>query len=319
MVLTVAVALLAACGGNGDDRADTLVTATSTAASTESPAATSTHEAPDLEKQPVPLGTESVPTPTLTETPTVAATPTLAETLTTAATPTVVETPTDEPALEQSPTSEPTTPAATPSPDQGDDMPTQASEDTGDDDAKPEDDLAQSLLLEVPELPTGWTLSEVGMDDDDESETDDEEGICGAPPIDAQVEASGEAERSFQASQLGPFAFHLIGLFATEDEAEQAFELTRQAFSCEQWTDVDETGEETVWQISPLSFPNPGDETFAVRINATSDGFAFEGDVIAVRVGRSFMVIQNLGLGAVDSETTIAIVDAAVAKVRAGL
>ena len=280
--------VLAACAGDDDDdRADTINPPTSTLAP-----ATATPEPPTPTLEP----TVTEPEPTNTEQAESSDEPT--------------PEPTDEPASTATPTIEPTAapaPTATPEP----------TADTGDGDDRPEDDLAQSLLLQIEDMPVGWTTSDLHIDDDEE-EDDDDLFICDTPPIDEQLQATGGAETSFEQSQLGPWVEQLVAVLESQDDAEEAMEWFRDAFTCAEWHTENDDGQPVVWRLSPLSFPVVGDETFATRASVDSGGFTFDVDLIIFRESRVISMILNLGLS-IDPDDTIAVSEAAAQRIRDGL
>jgi hypothetical protein len=187
-----------------------------------------------------------------------------------------------------------------------------------------EDDLAASMLLTVEDFPSGW--SEDTSDDEDEDH-----------PFD-RCEAEGDPEGLTGRAESGDFSeggaaeiSEYVAVFATADQASDAvaagFDDERKGCIVE----VIETGEldeddvqYTDASISDLSFPNKGDESFAVRmeIHAETDEDDIEADVFLDVVYVSYdRVVFRIFAADVLSPFNIdeleGVVDDALAKVRA--
>lgn len=179
-----------------------------------------------------------------------------------------------------------------------------------------EDQIAERLggaLLTIEDMPTGWTVSPADEDDDDETP------ICGIESGAFGDEALDRLTANFQQSELGPFLAQIIDRFA-EGEAKGIMTEFGDAFgSCTEFVDVDEDGEETSWRLSPLSFPNIGDETFAFRMSTTVAILGFvELDFVVWRRGDVVEVIGHVSTGfeGIDSEQTESFVRRADDKLR---
>lgn len=225
------------------------------------------------ESSAVDVTVESALEPTDTPTPTVeaaTATPKPTDVIPTD-TPTMVPpTPTDEP-----PTETPTTEPKTYTPDE----------------------LLEGLLT-LQDLPTGWTMTSIGPSD---SEGDTHTFMC------REVESRGVASviAEFEMSQFGPRLHHYITAYPEGVAGEALEEMIEVSQSCLEWTTT-ENGNTMTWTLTPLSFPNLGDETFALRIS-TNLGILgpIEIDSIFVRTGDVITAIAYTAIGPEGVDTTV--------------
>ena len=175
------------------------------------------------------------------------------------------------------------------------------SEDSDEGDEAASDPGAGSMdevVITLEDLPAGWTT---GAADDDESDDD----FCGvAAPTDL-AEPVEEAESSFQQSDFGPFLSSVAGRFESDEVAAQLLEDFSTGFeACNGYTEVDENGTETTYSIEPLSFPDLGDDTFSVRLAASTALGPFALDVVFTRVDDVLLGVVNGGFGAADTAVT---------------
>jgi hypothetical protein len=157
------------------------------------------------------------------------------------------------------------------------------------------------VVVQLDDLPTGWSVTPP-------EETDDEgdEQICeGHDPLNA-IEPQDEAESGFQESDFGPYVASGAAQYSDDDEASEVIDqFAETANACQTFTETDEDGTVTEYTISPLSFPDLGDETFAFRMSATSPLGPFAVDVAVARQGEFMVSIFNAALGtAPDSALT---------------
>lgn len=86
----------------------------------------------------------------------------------------------------------------------------------------------------------------------------------------------------------------------------------RSAIDCQEW---DDTRNDRVWEVSPLSFPDKGDDTFSIELQTD---LGFVGSVrfhaVFVRSGSVVTLIGHGTLGSVDRDDTEAFVDLALDK-----
>ena len=107
-------------------------------------------------------------------------------------------------------------------------------------------------------------------------------------------------EATFRKSVLGPYLAVGISSYSGEMKDEQ-FAAVVEAFNdCPSFTVTDADGP-AKFTASPLSFPNLGDETLALRFAASAQDTDFEVDAISVRVGHNVISVLQIALAGLDS------------------
>lgn len=185
---------------------------------------------------------------------------------------------------------------------------------------KLDDKEAEAALPDVSSLPTGWSVdTETSDDTDDESEGKVEPAKCEAL-LDGVSESwdeepIGEAEKSYEAGQMGPFME--VGISSYDEEyPDDAFGKFLKAFeSCPEFTSV-EDGESTTFKVSSMSFPNLGEETAALRMAAESEGFPIQVDLVVIRAGHNVISLAHSSLGG-DSDSSSVMEETATKVVQA--
>jgi hypothetical protein len=237
---------------------------------------------PDPTRTPTPAGSTAVATATVqpTGTPTPRPTNTPRPSPTTTATPSPTATPRPTQTPTPSPTPEPVVSVA---------------------------DL-ERILINGSDLPGSWTESSaINLG------ADSQNSICNVPGPDTVIEPVARAEAQLQQSDFGPFVLMNVSAYESEDEAEDIMDYLREAISCDVWEDESRGFD---WEIRSLSFPDKGDDTFAIRLS-TSMGFIGNIRLHAVFVQTDNVVtlIGNGALGSVDVDDTEDIVDLALDRV----
>lgn len=166
-----------------------------------------------------------------------------------------------------------------------------------------------AVLLTTADLPSGWGSSnavDLGADRD--------VSICDAPGPDTVIEPAARSEAQFQESDFGPFLAETLSAYRDEDEAQEIMGHLRESISCDEW---DDESRDYVWEISPLSFPEKGDETFSIEMQTD---FGFLGEVrfhaVFIRTGSVITLVGYGALGSVDIDDTEAFVDLALEEVN---
>lgn len=139
----------------------------------------------------------------------------------------------------------------------------------------------ESIIVRLEDLPTGWSPT---PDEDDEE--DDESTSCLDTLFPDDLSGFFEdpnaptAEAAFQQSEFGPF----LGAGVTTEfpDGERLFDGLGDRFAaCDGTTDSDGV----TYSIMPVSFPNLGDDTFAVRVDGENpEGFPVSFVMALVRV-----------------------------------
>lgn len=162
-----------------------------------------------------------------------------------------------------------------------------------------------AVMLTTADLPSGWESSnavDLGLDR--------EVSICDAPGPDTVVEPSARSEAQFQQSDFGPFLAETLSAYDNEADAREIMDYLRSATSCSEW---DDESRDRVWEISPLSFPEKGDESFSIEMQ-TDLGFigSVRFHAVFVRTGNVVSLIGHGTLGSVDMDETERFVDLAL-------
>lgn len=162
----------------------------------------------------------------------------------------------------------------------------------------------KAALLRLDDLPAGWTTME-------QDEQEDSTSFCRKQTPKEKFPPIEEADADFQKAEHGPFLSHGIGVYEDPDGVMNYFLQVIQ--ECEEWTDTQD-GIETTFTLKPLSFPNYGDRTIALRLVGDSDMFTIEGDVVVWRRDDIVSLIVQLAIGGVDSAQTETFVQKADSK-----
>jgi hypothetical protein len=157
----------------------------------------------------------------------------------------------------------------------------------------------EDVVVQLGDLPSGWTVNE------EDSDAEDDDSFCEDESTAEQPDPPEEAESSFKQSELGPFVSSGAGRYGSAEEAEEAFDFFVEEFAkCDGATDVDEDGTETTYSLSPLSFPDVGDDTYAARMSASTTFGPLEFDIVVERSDSTMLFIFNGGLGEIDTALT---------------
>lgn len=158
----------------------------------------------------------------------------------------------------------------------------------------------QAILLKLEELPTGWTTSPPDEEDDGTSDMD-----CFAEAAGEDFDDQADAEVAFQQSDFGPFIGASVTVEESGDAAQERVDLFATGMqACDGYTETDEDGNETTWTVSPLSFPDLGDGTFAARMGTTTFMGPMNVDIVVTRVDEVIVFTAHMSIGAADSELT---------------
>jgi hypothetical protein len=192
--------------------------------------------------------------------------------------PTATPEPTPEPEPTETPEPEPTEtpepePTETPEPeideadDEADDMGSRAGSRDGDASG------LDGVLLSLDDLPEGWVQVDEEFEDefDEFGDISDEPfdspcGVTDPDDFDIDFEPIADAERNFEGGELGPFVAQNLAQFESVEQAEEAMRVMRLMFDCEEWSEVDEFGEEMIFIIEQLPMDDVGDDVFAISI-----------------------------------------------------
>lgn len=165
------------------------------------------------------------------------------------------------------------------------------------------DGLAE-LLVTVEELPEGWRASAVEMETNDGQGTYNPFCKEGWP-----ARSIGKVAVDLQSGGLsGQYLTYTITVFESERDAELSYaEYKNAAAECPQWTNAQGSN----FSLTPVSYPDYGDESFAVRINM--GGAAADG--VQIRVDNVLIHVLLIGEDS-DQELQQTIIEAGLAKLE---
>ena len=83
---------------------------------------------------------------------------------------------------------------------------------------------------------------------------------------------------------------------------------------CSKFTSTDAKGVTSTFQFFPLSLPNYGDESAAMRLQFNVSIFTGVADLVFIRIGHNIITVSNIGLGGIDTKLTPKVAAAAAAK-----
>lgn len=160
-----------------------------------------------------------------------------------------------------------------------------------------------ATLPEVSALPSGWAVDPDNiLGDDDEEESGETRVVperCRTVFESMQelntAEPEAEGDVTFQESEVGPFVGASVSSFAEEVPEDRFDALVDGLSECREFS-VEEAGEVTNLTVSPLSFPNLGEDSIALRFTGDTRGSDFTMDVVSIRVGHNLVGISQITL-----------------------
>lgn len=132
------------------------------------------------------------------------------------------------------------------------------------------------VLLGTEDLPTGWRMSGEGVD----LELTDSDNVCGVPIQDPAV---AELVGTYEGSLNGPYASQYLSLYDGPGDATAVFEQMQTAFN-ECPPEGFDYGDGSWGYISPISFPQVGEQSMGMRLGVGIEDFVYEFDMIVFRV-----------------------------------
>jgi hypothetical protein len=152
------------------------------------------------------------------------------------------------------------------------------------------------VLLGIEDLPTGWRISGENL----EMELTDTDNICG---VSVQDPAVAERSGSYQASFTGPFAAQFLSLYDGSQNAAAVFEQLQTAYNACPSEGYD-YGDGTWGYVSPISFPQIGEQSFGLRLGLGLDDFVIEIDMVIFRVDEVLATVIYEDTGALFGESS---------------
>lgn len=156
---------------------------------------------------------------------------------------------------------------------------------------------AQAALLTVQDLPTGWSTdpSAAPTEEDGDDPIQPEECAAVFRPLKDGSDPLAKAEANFSSGGLGPVLQQTVTSFE-DDAADRLQGLTDALGACPEFSLTDSSGVVTTFVAAPLSFPNLGDRSLAVRLRGSNDTIDVTLDVVYVAVGRNAVSLVTGGL-----------------------
>lgn len=154
----------------------------------------------------------------------------------------------------------------------------------------------ERALLGIKEMPSGWAVSQPDQEEDD-GQTVAEPRRCQELLDDLEqsdMEAEAKAEVEFeQGGSFGTFFSMSVESFENDSDADLE-SIASTMTKCPKFTTV-EDGEKTKFTVSALSFPNLGEQTFALHMVAETGGFTIPLDMVIVVVGHNAVTFATGG------------------------
>lgn len=165
----------------------------------------------------------------------------------------------------------------------------------------------RAALLTVTDLPAGFTV---------DTSPESASTTSGCEQLDALKRQGGsELEARFTKGSYGPFVSETLKQGPSEAATHDALVKMSGALSqCRTFSTKADDGSTVTMKLGPLSFPKLGDETFALRMTADSQGLTLAGDMVVIRQDAVGILITNLAFGTVDTQLTETVAHTAVAK-----
>lgn len=160
---------------------------------------------------------------------------------------------------------------------------------------------AKAAIPAVSELPTGWSLDPDKTAGDDGSNDKSTVSPARCKAIFDQLDKSNrskpvaKAEGDFKAGELGPFMSVTVDSYREARQSPTFADATRAFSNCRSFTATDSSGP-TTFNVVPLSFPNLGDETIALRLTGKSQGINFTADVVSVHIQHNYIGVIGIGI-----------------------
>jgi hypothetical protein len=185
-----------------------------------------------------------------------------------------------------------------------------------------------SALLTLGDLPTGYALdAEPGADSSGPGESGSDEGSRDCDRVFDQMRGAGSAllgssattaEIEFTRGDYGPFISQSLYSRGDRVAVRAAFDSFRAVPDlCKEFTETDEDGSFTV-RLSAASFPVVGDDSFAIRLDATGTGegitVTLSGYLVLIRIAVTMCMIAHVGVPGVDAAETERVARAAAAR-----
>lgn len=162
------------------------------------------------------------------------------------------------------------------------------------------DAQAKAAVLTIQDMPSGWSQQPNDDDDSDDEGSTYEPAEC-QEVIDALDEDDedpvAEAEVTF--NNGGPFGTtfnETVSSYAEEGDAEAAQKVADAFSKCPKFTETAKDGTVSTYTVSPMSFPNLGDQTLAFAMTVESEGFTVNLNAVWIGIGHNAIALFNGGV-----------------------
>lgn len=186
---------------------------------------------------------------------------------------------------------------------------------------------ADAALLTAEDVGPNWAVKpdaerpDVGSGDATSSDPDCQRFIealdakdttwgLGAPSVEAAAEIAKEGGGFLELDQVSAG----VESFADTIDTDALDELAGSLEECSRFTVTGDDGVSMTVELFPLTLPNYGDATFAVRFQVSAGIFIAVMDVASVVVGHNLVSIAVFGLGGVDTEMLPRLVETSVRR-----
>jgi hypothetical protein len=177
----------------------------------------------------------------------------------------------------------------------------------------------KAALLTVQDMPTGWAGQKPEPEGDDNDVIEPQECQAALDAIEDMTGGKPKAKGNAAFNKGGPFGVTIEqGIESYADEIpDGALQKVAATFSkCPEFTSTDAEGTKTEFTVSALSFPNLGDQTLALSLVGTSEGFTVYLNAVSVVMGHNTVGIVGGGLVGMNAEELETITRKAVEKVE---
>ena len=178
---------------------------------------------------------------------------------------------------------------------------------------------ARAGLLSVTDLPTGWSAATNFPPSTNNSTVTP--AVCQTvfdklDPAKGATKAKVKATASFTTGgALGQQLTMDIASFDAENQAAKIQAVADALTKCAHVTVTDAKGAKAAMDMTGLSFPNLGDQTFAFRVTAKSGALTIVVDLATVAIGHNFVTFTTAGLQPLPGADLEKIARAGVTKV----
>jgi hypothetical protein len=172
----------------------------------------------------------------------------------------------------------------------------------GDEAREPEDgagealnaEQAEAALLTVEDLPTGWSV-DASEETDSEDTTDPAECAALFDSLSEAADPLAEAKANFTAGGVGPFLVHAVASHEA-DLTDHIGKIADALDQCPEFSMTDAEGVTTEFTTAPLSFPNLGERTLAVRLQGSTPDLDVAFDVVWIAIGQNGITLVAGGI-----------------------